>query len=139
LILRDTIKFQKAAKEYSDDTATKGNGGFFSDPTGGTKLMVDELDPIVFFRIDSMQIGKISEPIVYRTDDGKDAVRILLYKSRTPPHEASLKEDWSRIQDAALREKKDGVLRRWFQKARKDVFISIDPSYDYCGILDEPK
>lgn len=139
LIVRDSIKFQKAAKEYSDDTNTKGNGGFFSDPSGGTKLMVDELDPIVFFRIDSMKIGAISEPIVYRTDDGKDAVRILYYKSRTPPHEASLKDDWSRIQDAALREKKDGVLRRWFQKARKDVFISIDPSYDYCGILDEPK
>lgn len=139
LILRDSIKFSKAAKEYSDDRATKGSGGAFSDPTGGTRLMVDELDPIVFFRIDSMQVGKISEPIVYRTDDGKDAVRILYYKSRTPPHEASLKEDWSRIQDAALREKKDGVLRRWFQKARKDVFISIDPAYDYCGILDEPK
>jgi peptidyl-prolyl cis-trans isomerase SurA len=139
LIVSDSIKFQKAAKEFSDDMATKGSGGFFSDPTGGTKLMVEELDPVVFFRIDSMKIGTISEPIVYRTDDGKDAVRILLYKSRTPPHEASLKDDWSRIQDAALREKKDGVLRRWFQKARKDVFISIDPSYDYCGILDEPK
>jgi peptidyl-prolyl cis-trans isomerase SurA len=137
LIISDSIKFQNAAKEYSDDVATKGNGGFFNDGNGGNKLMVDEIDPIVFFRIDSMKIGAISEPIVYRTEDGKDAVRILYYKSRTPPHEASLKEDWSRIQDAALREKKDGVLQRWFQKARKDVFISIDPSYDYCGILDE--
>ncbi|HYG20024.1 MAG TPA: peptidylprolyl isomerase [Ohtaekwangia sp.] len=137
LIINDSITFQKAAKEYSDDMQTKGNGGFFSDQEGGTRLMVDELDPVVFFRIDSMKIGNISEPIVYRTDDGKDAVRILFYKSRIAPHQASLEDDWSRIQAATLNEKKNGVLQKWFQKARKDVFISIDPVYDYCGILDE--
>lgn len=137
LVTSDSIKFQKAAKEFSDDVTTKGNGGFFSDGEGGTKLMVDELDPIVFFKIDSMKIGDISEPIAYRTDDGKDAVRILYYKSRIPPHLASLEADWSRIQAATLAEKKNGVLLKWFQKARKDVFISIDGAYEYCGILDE--
>ncbi len=137
LIVADSLKFTKAAKDISDDVQTKGNGGFFSDGEGGTKLLVDELDPVVFFKIDSMQVGGISEPITYRTDEGKDAVRILLYKSRYPPHQASLNEDWSRIQAATLNEKKDRILQKWFNKARKDVFISIDPSYDYCGILDE--
>jgi peptidyl-prolyl cis-trans isomerase SurA len=137
LIVSDSIKFQKAAKEFSDDVETKGNGGFFSDPNGGVRLMVDELDPVVFFKLDSMQIGDVSHPIVYRTDDGKDAVRILYYRSRVAPHQASLEADWSRIQDATLNEKKDRILQKWFQKARKDVFISIDPVYDFCGILDE--
>ena len=137
LIVNDSIKFQKAAKEVSDDVETKGNGGFFSDANGGIRLMVDELDPVVFFKLDSMQIGDVSHPIVYRTDDGKDAVRILYYRSRIAPHQASLEADWSRIQDATLNEKKDRILQKWFQKARKDVFISIDEAYDYCGILDE--
>lgn len=137
LIVNDSIKFQKAAKEYSDDVATKGNGGFFSDPDGGMNLTVDELDPIVFFKLDSMKIGSISEPITYRTDEGKDAVRILYYKARTPPHQASLKDDWTKIQAATLNEKKDRVLQKWFQKARADVFINIDPEYDFCGILDD--
>jgi peptidyl-prolyl cis-trans isomerase SurA len=48
-----------------------------------------------------------------------------------------LQEDWTRIQAATLNEKKDKLLQKWFQKARKDVFISIDSTYDYCGILDE--
>ena len=137
LIVNDSIKFQKAAKEVSDDVETKGNGGFFSDANGGIRLMVDELDPVVVFKLDSMQIGDVSHPIVYRTDDGKDAVRILYYRSRIAPHQASLEADWSRIQDATLNEKKDRILQKWFQKARKDVFISIDEAYDYCGILDE--
>jgi peptidyl-prolyl cis-trans isomerase SurA len=137
LIVNDSIKFQKAAKEYSDDVPTKGNGGFFSDQDGGVHLTVDELDPIVFFKLDSMEIGKISEPITYRTDDGKDAVRILFYKGRTAPHQASLETDWSKIQAATLNEKKDKVLQKWFQKARADVFINIDAAYNNCGILDE--
>jgi len=137
LIVADSIKFQAAAKEFSSDQQTKNNGGFFSDANGGTKLMVDELDPIVFFKIDSMKVGDISDPIAYRTDDGKDAVRIFYYKSRIAPHQASLAEDWSRIQAATLNEKKDKILQKWFQKARKDVFINIDPAYENCGILDE--
>lgn len=137
LIVNDSITFQKAAKEYSDDVQTKGNGGFFSDPDGGINLTVDELDPIIFFKLDSMKIGDISEPIIYRTDDGKDAVRILYYKARIPPHQASLEDDWTKIQGAALNEKKDKILQRWFEKARADVFINIDPEYDNCGILDE--
>lgn len=135
LIINDSIKFQAAAKEHSDDIATKGNGGFFSDADGGVRLTVDELDPGIFFRIDSMKVGDISKPIVYRTEDGKDAVRILYYKSRIPPHQASLKEDYHRIQTATLNEKKNRVLEKWFQEARKDVFINIDQTYDYCGLL----
>lgn len=135
LIMRDTTKFEQAAKEHSDDVATKGNGGFFSDPDGGMRLTVDELDPGVFFRIDSMKVGEISKPIVYRTDEGKDAVRILYYKSRIPPHQASLKEDYHRIQTATLNEKKNRILEQWFLKARQDVFINIDKTYDYCGLL----
>ncbi len=130
------MTFQKAAKEFSDDVATKGNGGFFTDVEGGTRIPVDELDPVVFFRIDTMTVGAISEPIVYRTDDGKDAVRILYYKSRIDPHQASLKQDWNRIQAAALNEKKNKILQKWFEKARADVFISLDEGYNFCGILD---
>ena len=137
VILTDTISFERAAKEYSDDMMTKGSGGFFTDDNGGTRVAVDELDPGVFFAIDSMKVGSISKPLVYRTDQGKEAVRILLYKSRMAPHQASLKDDWNRIQSATLNQKKNNVLEKWFDKARKDVFINIDPSYDFCGILDE--
>jgi peptidyl-prolyl cis-trans isomerase SurA len=137
LVVADSMTFQKAAKEFSDDVQTKGNGGFFSDRDGGLNLTVDELDPIVFFKLDSMKVGAVSEPITYRTDEGKDAVRILYYKARTAPHQASLEDDWTKIQTATLNEKKDKVLQKWFQKARADVFINIDPEYNNCGILDE--
>lgn len=135
-IVADSMTFQAAAKEFSDDVGTKGNGGFFTDDDGGQRIPVDKLDPVVFFKIDSMKVGDVSKPIVYRTDDGKDAVRILYYKSRINPHQASLNDDWHRIQGAALNEKKNRVLMKWFESAKKDVFINLDEGYNYCGILD---
>jgi peptidyl-prolyl cis-trans isomerase SurA len=135
-IVAGKMTFQKAAKELSDDMLTKGSGGFFTDDNGGTRISVDEIDPVVFFAIDSMKVGSISRPLNYRMDDGKQAVRILQYKSKIPPHQASLKDDWSRIQAATLNQKRQGILEKWFIKARKDVFINIDSSYNFCGILD---
>lgn len=130
------LVFQNAAKDYSDDMATKADGGFFTDEMGGTKVEFKQLDPVVYFAIDSMKVGTISKPLVYRTEDQKEAVRILFYKSKTPPHELSLKDDWNKLQIATLNEKKGRILNRWFSKVRQDVFINIDPSYDLCGILE---
>ena len=136
LINLDSIKFEMAAKEYSDDQATKGKGGFFTDAAGSTKISMKEIDPVVYFTIDTMKLGRISRPITYRTDDGKSAARILFFKTKFSPHQANLKDDWSRIQTATLGQKKDKTLDKWFQKARGDVFINIDPVYKGCKIID---
>jgi peptidyl-prolyl cis-trans isomerase SurA len=135
-IVKDSIKFDDAAKKYSDDKNTKDRGGFFTDADGGTKISIKEIDPVVYFTIDTMKVGHISPPIKYRTDDGKEAARILYFKTKLPPHQGNLKDDWHRIQAAALGEKKDNLLNKWFLKARQDVFINIDPLYKSCGILD---
>jgi peptidyl-prolyl cis-trans isomerase SurA len=84
-----------------------------------------------------MKVGDISRPMVYRTNDNKDAVRIVYYKSRIAPHVASVEEDYNRIQAAALNEKRNKILEKWFTKAQKDVFINIDSAYDFCGILSQ--
>lgn len=136
VIQEGTLVFQNAAKDFSDDMATKSNGGFFTDEMGGTHIPYKELDPVVYFAIDSMKIGTISKPLVYRTEDQKEAVRIIFYKSKTAPHELSLKDDWNKLQIATLNQKKNEILNKWFGKVRQDVFISIDPTYDFCGILD---
>lgn len=135
-ILSDSIKFEYAAKEYSDDMGTKGHGGYFTDPDGGIHVSLREIDPVVYLALDTMKVGQISKPLTYRTEDGKDAVRVLYFKAKIPPHQANLKDDWHRIQSAALAEKKDKVIGKWFNKSRQDVFINIDPSYNYCKILE---
>ena len=136
LIIHDSIKFERAARELSDDSETKSRGGYFADPSGGSKISTKDIDPVVYFTIDTMKVGNISRPVVYRTDDGKSAVRIIYFKTKFPPHQANLREDWYRIQAAAMAQKKDKVLDKWFGKAKGDVFISIDPALRGCRIID---
>ncbi len=136
LIVNDSITFEKAAKLHSEDKATAPSGGMISDVnTGSTRIFTDNLEPGVYFAIDTMQVGTVSKPIVYRTDDGKSAMRILYYKTKIAPHQANLKDDWQKIYEAALNEKRARALNDWFVKAKEEVFIEIDEDFSFCRIL----
>jgi len=135
-ILADSIKFGEAAKFLSDDKATKEHGGFITDQEGGTRVSMEDIDYTIYAVISEMKEGEISKPVPYRTEDRKEAMRIIYKKAQIKPHKANLTDDWFRLQAGALNKKKDSALDKWFTKARTDVFISIDPSYKSCGILD---
>ena len=102
LIIHDTITFDKAAKEYSDDKITSANGGFLMDQSGSPKMSIEMLDPNTFFTLDTMKVGTVSKPIIYNKPEGKPAIRILYYKDEMKPHVANLNDDWQKISDAAL-------------------------------------
>jgi peptidyl-prolyl cis-trans isomerase SurA len=134
-IVDGKISFSAAAKEYSEDQLTKSSGGYFLDAEGANRISVEDLDPSVFFVIDTMEVGAVSKPLPYRTEEGKDAVRIVYYQSRVKPHRANLRDDYQKIQMAALNEKKNIIVEEWFEEAVNDVYIDIDKDYDYCNIV----
>lgn len=134
-IVADSIEFQAAAKEHSDDQGTSSNGGFFSDnQTGSLRVSVEALSPEVFFAIDTMKIGNVSKPIRFQQPDGSYAYRILYYKEKVPPHLANLNDDYQKIAAAALNSKKNEKLNVWFLEAREAIFIDVDPEYDACDL-----
>jgi len=135
LIINDSISFEKAASEYSDNIGTAGSGGFFLGADGSSRVPVDEIDPVIFFTIDTMKVGNITKPMAYRTEEGKDAVRILYYKDFKKPHVANLKDDYQKIYAATLAEKRSRILSGWFEEAREDIFIDIDEEYSHCQML----
>ncbi|WP_246289465.1 peptidylprolyl isomerase [Hymenobacter terrestris] len=135
-IMADTLTFAKAAKDNSDDKLTSGNGGLLQNRRdASTYLPLDQLDPAIFFTIDTMKVGSISPPLPYRTEDGKDAVRILYLKSNSPPHQANLDDDYQKIAAAALNQKKNKALDAWFALNRGTVFLEVDPEYAGCQLL----
>lgn len=136
-IIAEKITFEKAAKEYSDDKNTSSAGGFFLDPTGAPRVSVEEIDPVMFFTLDTMKVGNMTEPIDYRLDDGTQVLRIIYYKDRVAPHQASLEQDYQKIYQATLSSKKNRILSEWFRKAQGDVYIEVDPEYDFCNLLKE--
>ncbi|MCS6821539.1 MAG: peptidylprolyl isomerase [Microscillaceae bacterium] len=135
-ILQDSIKFEKAAKEFSDDKATAQNLGYFMSPSGGRKLFTDEIDFYLYSVIDTMKVGTISKPVPYRTDDGKQAMRIIYFKSKTPPHPASLETDYPKIYTYALNDKKNKAIMQWFKRTRNEVYIRLEPEYKDCKLTE---
>src|SRR5690606_15674692 len=144
LIMSDEIAFSKAAKDFSDDRETSDNGGFFSDPgTGSNRLTLRTLeDPVLYFTLDSMEVGTVTKPIRYddvdpRSGRSEPAVRILFYKERFPAHRANLDDDYEKLKAATRRQKEEELLSKWFVLAKEEVFIDIDPEYDNCKVLQE--
>ncbi len=136
-ILKDSLTFAKAAKDHSDDRETKSSGGLMTDPrTTSSFIALDKIDPGVFFTIDTMQLGHITPPMPYRTEDGKDALRIIWLKSKRAPHQANLKDDYQKIAAATISQKKALALDEWFEKNKGSVFIDIDPEYRDCKLLE---
>lgn len=136
-IVKDSIKFEKAAKDFSDDKQTQDGGGILMDPqTGSSKMPLDEsMEPTLYFMIDSMKVGTITAPMPYRSEDGKTGVRIIYYKAKHAPHKASLNDDFEKLKDFAMMEKRNVEIEKWFKKATADVYIKIDPEFESCNIF----
>jgi peptidyl-prolyl cis-trans isomerase SurA len=142
LIVADSIKFTKAAKLHSEDKATADGGGMLLDPESrSVKLPFDSsMDPSLYFTLDTMEVNSVSKPVQFRTEDGKNAVRIIFYKKKHPTHFASLKEDFQKLSMYALQRKKAKTTDKWVDNATKEVFINISPEYKNCNIFaEDPK
>lgn len=132
LIRMDSLTFEEAALKHSDDPS-KNNGGLLVNPMTGTiKFETDQLDPGVFFAIDKLNVGEISDPVVMRTEEGTQAYRILYLRSRTEPHRANLNEDYSKIQNWALEDKRSKTIQEWINRKSKNTYVKISESYSDC-------
>jgi peptidyl-prolyl cis-trans isomerase SurA len=137
LIMADSVKFEKAAKDHSDDKATADAGGLIRDQqSGGSRLAMDgTMDYAMFTILDTMTVGKITPVLPYRSDDGKTGVRILYYKTKIAPHTADYKLDFEKLQNIVLQNKKNRAIDEWFRKSVGDVYITVDPQYQGCRIF----
>ena len=133
----DTLKFDKAAKDFSEDKATADAGGLLRDAqTGNSKMAMDgTMDYAMFSILDTMTVGTITPVLPYRSDDGKTGVRILYFKSKVAPHTADYKLDFEKLQNIVLQNKKNRAIDEWFRKSVGDVYITVDPEYNACRIF----
>ena len=129
-----SVTFEELAREHSDDKFTSSFGGYFTDAMGSENVLVEELDPVVFFTIDTMDVGQISIPFESRTDDGKLAYKLIFYKEKISPHLGNLEADYQRFRNYSLNRKQSIELDIWFEDAKEEVFINIDPEYNLCDI-----
>jgi peptidyl-prolyl cis-trans isomerase SurA len=90
------------------------------------------VDPAISFAIDKLDVGQISPPLMMKTEEGKQAYRIVYLKSRTSPHQANLKMDYDRISEWALAEKKNEAMGKWIKERADKTYINIIDQYKGC-------
>jgi peptidyl-prolyl cis-trans isomerase SurA len=129
---KKTISFSDAAVKYSDDPSKTNKGIMVNPQTGSSKFKPDELDPSIFFVIDKLKNGEFSKPVPMKTEDGKQAYRILYLKSKTEPHRANLKDDYDSVQEMALSEKKSKAISSWINTKSAATYINIVDEYKKC-------
>lgn len=133
LIRNDSITFEQAVKQFSDDE-NKINGGIvINQYTGSNMFEAEDLDQQMAFVIDKLEVGAISNPVPMKTDDNKDAYRLLTIKRKNLPHKANLKDDYSRIQMWALQQKRAQAIEKWVADKSTKNYIRIDEEYVNCG------
>lgn len=137
LILSDSISFSQAVKDFSnEDEQSYNNDGRMVNPlTGNTFFEIGDLDPDIYFTIDTMEVGQISAPFEFTGPTGEPMLRIVQLQSRTAPHQASLEQDYSKIQKAAIESKKNEYISTWIESRVDATFINIDGIYDGCPNL----
>lgn len=134
----DSIDFSTLAIRYSQDKETANNGGRLMNPsTGSGRFMLEELDPATYQLLSTLKEGQHSKPQVSVTADGQKMVRVLYVNKRIDAHTASLEQDYARIQQAALNEKKMSVLKSWIEKRKKNLHIHVQGYKERCPELNQ--
>ena len=134
LIMADSMTFQEAVKKFSDDRMQSySNGGrMVNTKTGDTFFEMADVDSEIFFAIDSVEVGGMTNPIEFKSQTGEPILRLVQLQSRSTPHRASLEQDYSKIQAAAKDSKKNEAFNDWIDSKIKNTFIQVTPTYLQC-------
>ncbi|MBE9467338.1 MAG: peptidylprolyl isomerase [Bacteroidetes bacterium] len=134
LINIDSISFKNAVLKFSDDKETIFNSGIVVNPqTNASHFELDQLEAALAHAIKNLKVGQISEPFESVDSNGKLVFKIIKLKSKTNAHTANMKDDYQKIQDAALEEKKQDFIGDWIEKKQKITFVKVNDSYKNCN------
>lgn len=132
----EKMSFSEAVGKFSTDEMAKQTGGMVVNPeTGSSELDIADLDPSMVLLLDTLKAGQYSAPQLYINERGEQSARIIYLKTRTEPHKANLKDDYSKIQQVALNQKQGLHLEQWLRNKVRDYYIRISEDYSQCSQL----
>lgn len=130
------MDFNTAAGKYSEDEQAKFAGHYITGPNNETTVTIDQLDKDVVALLDKVKVGEFSQPTVFTEErTGKKGVRLIYLKSRTEPHRMNLKDDYNKIANASLEEKKMKTLEKWMNTHQTNYYIKLQADEANCPQL----
>ena len=144
-ILDDEIKFNLAARFFSEDPATRTNGGQMADPsTGSSYFEIDQLKPADYAAIQELKEGEISEPVESTDNEGyqqgrtgNTVYKIIRVDKIVPAHPASFTNDYTELQNRVRMQRQMQAIDEFLEKKIKETYIVIDPMFKDCSFSRE--
>lgn len=132
LLIAGKIDFGAAVSRFSDDEQSKFTAGQIIGRDASTYNTIDQLDKDMVVMLKDLTVGQYSHPAEFVDERGKKGIRIVYLKTRTEPHRENMKDDYNRIAQRALEEKKNELLENWFNKKVSTYYILVDDEYKSC-------
>ncbi len=139
-IQENEMSFELAARFFSEDLATRTNGGQMADPsTGSSYFDIDQLKPADYAAIKDLKVGEISEPVESQDNEGYQQGRSgnLVYKiirvdKIIPAHTATFENDYTQILEKVQQNKQREAVDKFLEEKIKSTYIVIDPLFAEC-------
>ncbi len=132
----DAVTFELAARFYSEDPATRTNGGQMADPsTGSSYFEIDQLKPQDYAAIKSLKVGEISDPVESLDNEGRDGnlvYKIIRVDKIIPSHTATFTNDYDLMLQHARSELQQKAINDFINEKIKTTYIIIDPLFKDC-------
>lgn len=130
------VTFPFAARFYSEDPATKTNGGQMSDPTSGSSYFeIDELKPQDYEAIKNLKEGEISEPVESLDNEGRNGntvYKIIRVDKIIPAHPATFESDYSLLLSQAKQKLSMEAIDKFINSKIGTTYIVLDPIFKDC-------
>ena len=131
----EAVSFPLAARFYSQDAATRTNGGQMADQnTGSAYFEIDQLKPADYAAIKGLKEGEISEPFESTDNEGQGhtVYKIIRVDKLIPAHTATFENDYDSLIEGVKNKRTMEAINTFVDKKIKDTFIYIDPIFKEC-------
>ena len=132
----EAVTFGLAARFYSEDPATRTNGGQMADPyTGSTYFEIDQLKPQDYNAIKDLKEGDVSEPFASLDNEGRDGnlvYKIIKVDKIIPAHPATFANDYNLMLENATAKLRQDAINQFIDEKVKTTYIIIDPLFKDC-------
>lgn len=136
-LANDAVTFELAAKFYSEDPATRTNGGQMADPASGSSYFeIDQLRPQDYAAIKDLAEGGISAPIESLDNEGRSGntvYKIIKVDKILQSHPASFKNDYDLLLQHAKAKKQEDAINEFMDTKVKTTYIIIDRLFKDCA------
>ena len=134
LVLSDSLSFERAVAQFSEDKSTLMNGGLMTNPTtGASKFEYQDLPPEIARQIYSMKEGDISAPFTMMDrSKNKEVCAIVRLKTKRESHKANLTDDFQIIRNILMEKLSGETIDQWIRNKQKEIYVHIDPNWRGC-------